>query len=425
MYLESDRKLREMLTSKNEPNLSSLMPFIKDDYVDAAGASQKAHTDEIAGDGNRDGPKWLCNKCPASYRTRQDLRLHKRNHRKKIGSDEYVKMEPTDNGQWMQAMPAAPSASKPVGVKEMPSYQPEVILSIAEDNKKMIMKVRPQPKVWRCNKCLIDFPTRRQLREHRRSHRDVPAPIVKSEPSGSMAAPVVAIEFNKASYMSQTTSGNQARNPSSRPTVVKLERKWICHECRESFTTRQFLRKHKQMHRMSKTGNVALSPQKRAPTEEKKWICNLCHSIFTTRDLLRKHKQENHQARPKPPLQSNGNVATAGFVCEYCGKQFVSNELKLQHMEVHSVGVNSIEQKYYCNACGIWLASSHNLSEHNRVVHQQRNDEKQYKYQHQLKTHMNRPDNGRPYVYPNNGPKTFYDRSNGRDHMKPMHINEQ
>lgn len=173
---------------------------------------------------------------------------------------------------------------------------------------------------------------------------------------------------------------------------------------------------------------------------------------------MRKHKHEHarpkiaqSQSQPPPPtsatIQSNGASSTsttttitnnAGYVCEYCGKMFATNESKLQHMEIHNVGssgsggggggsssVNSGE-KYYCNVCGIYLSSVQNYNEHNRVVHQQRNDDKQYKYQHQMKPHMNRPDNGRPYAYPNNGPKAFYDRSsNGRDHMKPMHINEQ
>lgn len=399
MYLESDRKFREMLSAKDETSLSSLMPFIKDDYE--CNAEQKSMCDG-------DSPevfKWFCNKCPARYRTRHHLRQHKRNHRKKTETHDqgYIKLEPT--GNWMDIL----AASK-ILPDDKDIIQPEVILSIADEvaNKKMIMKIEQQAKVWRCSSCLLDFQTRRQLREHRKGHRD--ELIVKME---SIDSEVFQLETDK---QQNSTNGNNNENPAEihateEPGQIfdsNIITKWKCRECSKAFKARDFLRKHKQyhrqMHRNQKTSNGDVID---IISVQEKWLCHLCLSPFTTRNQLREHKQAHRQAKKQDEnVTANVNIKNIDDIGD--------------HVEDHN---NHKIEKHFCKMCGICFSSLSNLNTHNRDVHR---NGKKYKCKHcnqifnyrpHLKSHINGNDTSECSHFL----QAFYDSSNAKQHtMNPV-----
>lgn len=392
MYLESERKFREMLSAKDETSLSSLMPFIKDDYE--CSAEQKAMCDG-------DTPemfKWFCNKCPARYRTRHHLRQHKRNHRKKAETpdESYIKLEPTSN--WVDIL----AASKIVpDDKDM--IQPEVILSIADDdaNKKLIMKIQQQAKVWRCSKCLLDFQTRSQLREHRKGHRD--EVTVRQEP---IYGDIFQIEMNKPHKLA---NDKNIANPiemlaAEEPGQIfdsHVIAKWKCRECSKSFKARDFLRKHKQLHRRMHRSQKAFSGVVAdSISAQEKWLCHLCLSPFATRNQLREHKQEHRQ--PKKSDENTTAIANNKIMDDI-------------HQSAHATTASHANDKL-CN-----------LSAHNRDIP---NEGKTYKckhcdqifnFQHHLKSHMN----GNDASHCSHFLPAFYDSSNAKQqNAKPFHGNQ-
>lgn len=344
MYLESDRKLREMVAAKNEPSLSTLMPFIKDEFE---GGTQKPF------DGDSQVFTWVCNKCPARYRTRQHLRQHKRIHRKRFdGDDGYVKLEQSDN--WMGML----SSGKTTGdEKEITNYQPEVILSIADDDptKKLLIKV---DKVWRCSKCLADFQTRRQLREHRRSHRlEELTKRGTANEHGALITHQIKVESTVQNPCSQNNSLILAGNEQGEIIDNNELSKWKCRVCLKTFKTRDFLRKHKQIHRNNKSKLDATF--KHAESEQDKWLCHLCLSPFATRNQLREHKQEHRnqkKADESGEFTIDTNVNMAKFSCDYCNLLFNSNEEMTNHMESHNSIIKSeesnVQQSFKCQECG-------------------------------------------------------------------------
>lgn len=294
MYLESDRKLRDMLAAKNEPTISSLMPFIKDEYEtfnNYSGNMQMPIANEYYNDkgaaipmdaaynsGDGDAYKWKCSKCPARFKTRQLLRTHRKIHGKFV-KDEKPRMPlPNSNNQHSAGrninVPAVPgTAGGPIQsghssnhhvqqspapglhqVQNKPVHMP-INKDVDDKDTGEVMPLGPNfdassVSKWKCNKCQKLFKTRAYLRKHRRNHGD-------QQPNQSMnqSAPVHQNPPQNNVYVSSGGGGGAvpgvSGNIGSTGGVIQGD-KWICNQCTARFSTQNLLREHKKLHRKVK-----------------------------------------------------------------------------------------------------------------------------------------------------------------------------
>lgn len=273
--MESDRKLRDMLASKNEPSISSLMPFIKDEYENFnsySGNMQMPVANEYYNDkstampidaaynsGDGDAYKWKCSKCPARFKTRQLLRTHRKIHGKFV-KDDKPRM-PLNNSSNHSAVR---SVNVPVGhgvssggpipsghgpnlqvqqsagptlhqVQNKPIHMP-INKDIDDKDTGEIMGHGPSYDAssttkWKCNKCQKHFKTRAYLRKHRRNHGDQQHtnPAQNNLYGGSVSSAGPSL-----SGIVGASSGDND--------------KWLCNQCTGRFATQNLLREHKKMH---------------------------------------------------------------------------------------------------------------------------------------------------------------------------------
>lgn len=415
MYLESDRKLRDMLAVKNEPTISSLMPFIKDEFEDGV----------LTTDGGLDEFKWCCNKCPERYRTRQHLRQHKHTHRKRSEGQQYnggdIKLELNDH--WMEELSDAKTEDDR---KVMETYQPEVILSVADEDLSKSNRRGQAAKVWRCSKCFMDFETRSQLREHRRMHRQIGAlqelrvEKVKNEPKTITdtvweASTKIEVLFEEPGEIIDNS----------------MSTKWKCRECSKCFKSRDYLRKHRQYERKLRVIKKEDLTKRPVVTDQEKWVCHVCLSPFLTRTQLREHKR-THRLPKQHCNARHANTEPRKYICDLCGKSCSSKRHIHHHLEAHNK--LKTKSKVLCNVSEIWLSSTHRFKIDHQVEHE-RNERKYQCHQcdltfssaHHLKTHEKRH-KGASAVQPYTSslcPKTFFESSNARKLMRSVPINDK
>lgn len=109
------------------------------------------------------------------------------------------------------------------------------------------------------------------------------------------------------------------------------EKPFMCDTCgKKDFISEETLKRHKILH-------------------AGKFRCNICFKTFTCNAILVLHKRDKHE-NDKP------------FVCDVCGKRFVSELLMNYHKRFHTG-----EKKYICEECGLAVVTSSSLAKHKRI----------------------------------------------------------
>lgn len=76
--------------------------------------------------------------------------------------------------------------------------------------------------------------------------------------------------------------------------------------------------------------------------------CRECYKVFPNLQELKEHKAAEHEQ----------------FVCEICGKAFITNSTLTKHMEIHNT-----ENPYECDSCDKKYPVRRRLIEHQKLVH--------------------------------------------------------
>ena len=128
------------------------------------------------------------------------------------------------------------------------------------------------------------------------------------------------------------------------------EKPYECHICSRRFSFRTSLVRHELLH-----------------SEVKPYLCQFCGRDFTRKEHLENHMQRHHDAK---------NL----FVCDWCHKAFSTRKRRLAHMKCHtSTGAepspepseNEVDDgaSFLCDVCGKDFVSRRSLKYHEKQVH--------------------------------------------------------
>lgn len=142
------------------------------------------------------------------------------------------------------------------------------------------------------------------------------------------------------------------------------ERPYKCKICEKSFYHSSYLKIHHRSHTDVKPypctlcdnvyrrrNSLVQHMHKHSGTSAKSFICDTCGRAFVSGDLMRIHMRQHTGDRP--------------FGCLKCGNTFTSNSSLKQHMQLHDA-----QKKYKCQYCGILFAQKAGKRGHERRMHE-------------------------------------------------------
>ncbi|ETN63885.1 hypothetical protein AND_004383 [Anopheles darlingi] len=219
------------------------------------------------------------------------------------------------------------------------------------------MLIHSDERNFKCGVCGKAFKNNKQLRNHRRSHRD---------PSAVIEEPTVAVATSQ-----HRKSTRKGKKPATDPNVNDGEQAAVagaaaaggghdsvlkCAACDEQFTNQGTLRSHVE----------SQHPTTIAPTATGKYRCTLCGMLFVTRYQLDKHTPKHsdekrfkcehceyttneHNAFRRHRMRHNAK-GTHLYKCGYCDYTSIQSTTYRKHLERSHADVAS-GLLYKCNKC--------------------------------------------------------------------------
>lgn len=408
MYLESDTKLRTML-SRKEPNdeRQSVMDA-PNFYAMSIGGNGGGEHDGSASSGSVSQQHW-------KWKTRQELQQNERLHRPSQMHSNLESATATAIATTTAAAASANSAERNHSdddgdYAQIVNVDPSVLADIIGDDK---MNSNSMSR-WACKQCPgpRTFQKRSDLREHNRTHASIKMqshgpnqsqqsgngdqplmelqPDVELEPAEAMlllsSLGASSMEHGKSDGVAgaSTTSSSVHSHSQSDP------QRWKCKQCLHIFSKRDFLRAHKreypknscklsatidasQLHSNNKQipfkmpginyridgrySEITHDGQRRfkngVKTEsgENRWECTLCEKVFATRKELREHRRDGHKKEDRLRMAaSKAKQLPRGekrWVCRHCGQSFLTRTMMRHHSRTeHAVASNSLSMIY-------------------------------------------------------------------------------
>ncbi|XP_070384411.1 endothelial zinc finger protein induced by tumor necrosis factor alpha-like isoform X1 [Dermacentor albipictus] len=104
-------------------------------------------------------------------------------------------------------------------------------------------------------------------------------------------------------------------------------------------------------------------------TSSSAFDCDMCSASFTTRDFLNRHRRYGHARRnPKGQQSSQSGMGSRKetkeqppFVCDICKRSFTRRNARTSHVRIHA------RTGYECKDCGRRFSNSSHLSRHRRT----------------------------------------------------------
>lgn len=401
MYIESDTKLRTMLTRKETTATDERQSVL--DAPNFYSMSMGEHDAGTASIYDKQHWKWKCKQCPWGFETRQELQQHDRIHR--LGAPININLENSTAAAGVAS--TAPDSSNSVernhsdddgDYATIVNVDPSVLADIIGDDKMNMTR-------WNCKQCPRSFQKRSDLREHNRIHVPTKVQQTQSQPHQSQQPvnaeqplmelqPDVELEpaeamlllssLGAASVEHGKSDTNAGVGGSGSGVAQSDMQRWKCKQCMNVFLKRDFLRAHKreypkgscklsaavdasQLHSNKQPpfkipgvsyridgryGDIAQDTQRRfksgGKTEgaDNRWECTLCEKMCTTRKELRDHRRNDHKKEDRLRMAATkAKQLPRGekrWVCRYCGQSFLTRTILRTHLRTHSGNEQSV-----------------------------------------------------------------------------------
>ncbi|XP_058178487.1 uncharacterized protein LOC131294457 [Anopheles ziemanni] len=194
------------------------------------------------------------------------------------------------------------------------------------------MKIHSEERNFKCAICSKAFKNNKQLRNHRRSHRDPVQPVQTQQlqqqnTSEDVASTDMAVVEN-APPVESATAAKSSSKP-NKPSAVPIK----CVKCGQKFTSQRQLHSHMEAkHPPTSDGGLASE----APGKHR---CVMCGMMFKTRYLLQSHSAKHSDEKR--------------FKCEHCDYTTNDHNAFRRHKMRHNTKGNHMYKCSYCDYTSI------------------------------------------------------------------------
>ncbi|XP_015108646.1 zinc finger protein 271 [Diachasma alloeum] len=310
------------------------------------------------------GGKHECTKCQKQFTSEGNLALHQ----KKTGHDgERVVWSPKEEVQEEEGPAGPEDEGREEGEEteapgeESPVPQKEEHLDDSSCHSKVELE---EPKVFSCEVCDQQFPSKEPCEEHLRSHEKSFTCSLCSKSfsdESSLKTHVSTHEGGKCEKgFACDLCGKVMNHPSSviyhKESEHNNGRRFVCNKCGKSFKHKQLLQRHQLVHSddrpyVCKSCNSSFKTKANlinhysTHTGEKKYTCDICNQQFAHKTSLTLHYRWHSGHKP--------------YTCDVCQKSFSQNGNLQEHMRIHTG-----EKPYACEYCGRKFTTSSQFKLH-------------------------------------------------------------
>lgn len=401
MYIESDKKLRDMLAKKSGNKTPIKKELIIDDviYIDDNWNDDVASDDiasaDLSVDVSKDGMdpegdpnwRWKCTTCFATFEKRKLLRNHRREHK---NDQTFVKLEKT----------TTPDVSfNQIWIDENPLHNSilhdDLDLDLVQPTKKSKQThVTPTTAIdldlrWYCKECSARFRTRQLLYDHRKIHKE--EKVMTSTSSSSFVGvteTISALDLVECVTIIDSGSDNEEKAILN-DSMDSVQLRWSCKKCPKRFRARTQLREHMRDHRrdfdlkkqaliksiqekkiITRPAVVATAESTAAAFDDDdflpdwlqpsgstsdRWKCKRCPLSFETRRLLQLHNA-SHRTKPETEDYITLNNADEDATEDANDDEIQSKiESKKEIIDVKNENVSSSQEtigfRWKCSRC--------------------------------------------------------------------------
>ena len=277
-------------------------------------------------------PIFKCDLCPKEYTILMRLHRHKNDHRDgRVLLSKFIKprersIKQRGEYQCEICQQVLPYHLDLIKHKKIKHEEPDLDCKFCEQkfhfNTDLIVHTRKHTgeRPFKCSLCIKSYRSRRSLRSHMKTHRNV-----TSDEKQHLCS-ICKKKFSQSGALS-IHMANHTRDKS-----------YPCSKCDKVFLSKEYLlQKHEQLH-------LEYEPLK----------CNVCGFETRYKNYLQTHIKRVHE-----------NSSRKIFKCEYCETSLSSKDYLIYHMKT----IHIKERSYSCSICEFQTNHGSSLKKHNDLAH--------------------------------------------------------
>ncbi|KFB50624.1 AGAP007129-PA-like protein [Anopheles sinensis] len=194
------------------------------------------------------------------------------------------------------------------------------------------MKIHSEERNFKCAICSKAFKNNKQLRNHRRSHRDPVQQAQTHQQQNTSPEEVASTDMMvvENTAPAESASSKSTSKPSTKPPAVPIK----CVKCGQKFTNQRQLHSHMDAKHPPAASDGAVSSEPSG-----KHRCAMCGMMFKTRYLLQSHSAKHSDEKR--------------FKCEHCDYATNDHNAFRRHKMRHNAKGNHMYKCSYCDYTSI------------------------------------------------------------------------